>query len=111
MTSKVNIQEEIWLQVGENQGDEDRTWCEDKINDSDVKYIRADLITKIRLEDCEEVKKMKKYSGKHNASHTWIEDGYCNGCKASLTTMQLRDEFGYNQAIDDMLAKLKEVEK
>jgi hypothetical protein len=29
----------IWLQV--DQG-EDTTWCEDKINDSDVKYIRVD---------------------------------------------------------------------
>jgi hypothetical protein len=30
----------IWLQPG--QGDE-RTWCQDKINDEDVEYVRADL--------------------------------------------------------------------
>ena len=40
--------EEIWLQIGENQEDEDRTWAEDKINESDIKYIRADVVEKTR---------------------------------------------------------------
>lgn len=31
----------IWLQPGE--GDE-RTWCQDRINDEDVEYVRADLV-------------------------------------------------------------------
>ena len=31
----------IWLQIGEGQVEEERTWCQDKINDSDIKYIRV----------------------------------------------------------------------
>ena len=46
MKTKPTNRQEIWLQVGENQEDEDRTWSEDKINDTDIKYIRADLQTK-----------------------------------------------------------------
>ena len=35
--------ETIWLQWGDNGGDDD-TWCVDNINDDDVPYIRADLV-------------------------------------------------------------------
>lgn len=34
--------EVIWLQWGDNGGDDD-TWCQDNINDEDVPYVRADL--------------------------------------------------------------------
>lgn len=35
---------EIWLQVDQESPDiDDSTWCRDKINDSDVRYVRADL--------------------------------------------------------------------
>jgi len=46
--------EVIWLQTGLEDGEETFdtswegiTWCSDKINDSDVKYIRADLVKKV----------------------------------------------------------------
>lgn len=35
--------ETIWLQWGDNGGDDD-TWCADNINDEDAPYIRADLV-------------------------------------------------------------------
>lgn len=39
--------EVIWLQIDEEaeqfQGWDAQTWCEDKINETDVKYVRADL--------------------------------------------------------------------
>ena len=33
----------IWLQWGDNGGDDD-TWCASNVNDDDVPYIRADLV-------------------------------------------------------------------
>lgn len=42
MTDKT-MPDRIWLQ---DEGDwEDTTWCMDRINDGDVEYIRADLIS------------------------------------------------------------------
>ena len=35
--------ETIWLQWGDNGGDDD-TWCASNVNDEDVPYIRADLV-------------------------------------------------------------------
>ena len=35
--------ETIWLQWGDNGGDDD-TWCANNVNDEDVPYIRADLV-------------------------------------------------------------------
>ena len=40
---------EIYLQLGEDDEKavewfDGATWCQDKINDTDVKYIRADLV-------------------------------------------------------------------
>lgn len=57
---------------------------------------------------CEEIEGMKRY---HNKAHTWITDGWCHACKKSLTRKQLEDEFIYNQAIDDILALLRESAK
>lgn len=57
------------------------------------------------------VEGMKKYSGKHNASHTWIDTGYCHGCKEILTQIQLEEEFGYNVALTDILTLLTPDEK
>ena len=45
--------EVIWLQVDPEaeqfDGWEAQTWCEDKINETDVKYVRADLTPNIEL--------------------------------------------------------------
>ena len=46
--------ETIWLQWGDNGGDDD-TWCADNINDEDVPYIRADLVFAL----CDEVDRMR----------------------------------------------------
>ena len=37
-----NAPERIWLQWEDHAGES--TWCQDPINDEDVKYVRADLI-------------------------------------------------------------------
>jgi hypothetical protein len=39
----------IYLQIEDNDGDglEEITWCTDRINDSDVQYIRADIISNV----------------------------------------------------------------
>ena len=36
-----------------------------------------------------------------HASHGWIQNGVCMACKKSLSVDDIRDEFGYNTAIDD----------
>ena len=61
-----------------------------------------------RKELIEEIEKMKRYSGKHNAAHTFIQDGFCHGCNSQLSHKQLEEEFGYNQAIEDISSLLKE---
>lgn len=35
--------EKIWLQINEEDGEENHevTWCQDKINDTDVEYVRV----------------------------------------------------------------------
>jgi hypothetical protein len=38
------MEEEIYLQPNGNGEWEGITWCEDKQNDEDVKYIRADIV-------------------------------------------------------------------
>lgn len=45
----------IYLQV-EGEFDE-RTWCEDEINESDIKYVRADELARARKEERELMKK------------------------------------------------------
>ena len=35
--------ERIYLQI-EEDGDQGRTWCQDRINDDDIEYIRIDII-------------------------------------------------------------------
>ena len=47
--------ETIWLQWGDNGGDDD-TWCVDNINDDDVPYIRADLVFAL----CDEIERLTK---------------------------------------------------
>jgi len=41
----MKIPPEIYLQVFDDDGDEidDKTWCDDKIYVSDIKYIRHDM--------------------------------------------------------------------
>jgi predicted nuclease with TOPRIM domain len=49
--------ERIFLQVCENEDSEwvgEVTWCQDRINDDDVEYIRADLVQQ-QLADSESV--------------------------------------------------------
>lgn len=42
--------ERIWLQtLSEATGE--TTWCEDKINDDDIEYVRVDLFTKLEAEN------------------------------------------------------------
>ena len=47
--------ETIWLQWGDNGGDDD-TWCVDNINDDDVPYIRADLVFAL----CDEIERLDR---------------------------------------------------
>ena len=51
MSDKEKTPERIWLQEPKDCDDDDWnewqdviTWCADKINDSDVEYVRADTI-------------------------------------------------------------------
>jgi hypothetical protein len=44
----------IWLQVGEGDGElpelwvnDEVTWCSDRVDDSDVGYIRADVVGRV----------------------------------------------------------------
>jgi hypothetical protein len=45
--------EVIWLQIDDEaeqfQGWDAQTWCEDKINETDVKYVRADLTPNVEV--------------------------------------------------------------
>ena len=38
--------DKIYLQINDDLGEEldDITWCEDRIEDTDIEYIRADLV-------------------------------------------------------------------
>lgn len=36
----------IYLQT-EEDGDLGRTWCQDRVHDDDVEYVRADLVRKV----------------------------------------------------------------
>lgn len=42
--------ERIWLQT-EAESTGEMTWCEDKINDDDVEYVRVDLFIKLEAEN------------------------------------------------------------
>ena len=53
---------EIWLQIGIGQEDEDRTWCVDKINDTDVKYIREDQLKSLIRSEVNKAKKEERTS-------------------------------------------------
>ena len=56
--SETTKHDRIYLQVCDHEGDEnfdcefgdEITWCKDRINDSDVEYIRSDLVEKQRAE-------------------------------------------------------------
>ena len=47
MTDTKTAEEHIWLQSHDEDGDwyggDGPTWCVDKINDTDIEYIRADV--------------------------------------------------------------------
>ena len=62
------------------------------------------LLSRTQVAQREGVAKLKKYSGKHNAAHTWITEGYCHACKEHLSKQQLVEEFGWNAAIDEVLS-------
>ena len=40
----------IWLQT-EHEATGEMTWCEDKINDDDVEYVRGDLFAQLEAEN------------------------------------------------------------
>jgi hypothetical protein len=42
--------ERIWLQT-EAESTGEMTWCEDKINDDDVEYVRVDLFASLKVEN------------------------------------------------------------
>ncbi len=53
MVSKVpKIPEVVYLQWFDEDGkpNEEVTWCQDSINDSDVAYVRQDVVEKIVME-------------------------------------------------------------
>ena len=87
-----------------NRGSEERAFLRKAIIDVALSS-QTNLIKGL----IEEVEGMKKYSGKHNAAHTWITDGYCNGCGKKLTSQQLEEEFGNNQALQKVVDYLKEI--
>ena len=39
--------ERIYLQLGDP---DEETWCQDKVNDDDTEYIRADIVERLNLE-------------------------------------------------------------
>ena len=76
--------ERIWLQDdGDWQlydhGDEHVTWCQDKVNDNDTEYVRADLLA----EAVEALRKMKR-----NAATQWVPSSVVHAiADAALATI------------------------
>ena len=55
----MKIPDEIWLQTHDDDGeplDYETTWCAEKINGTDVKYIRDDLVFQ-RIKDFQQMLK------------------------------------------------------
>lgn len=50
MAETTKHHERIWLQT-EPESTGEVTWCEDKINDDDIEYIRVDLFTCLKTEN------------------------------------------------------------
>lgn len=70
--------ERIYLQVdpeGYNQ-EINTTWCQDRINDDDVEYVRADLLCDADCEKCEEY----KFPVRHDDSEK-VPDADCEMCE------------------------------
>jgi chromosome segregation ATPase len=127
MTENSEFPEKIYLQSivnGEYQFHVDTTWCEEKIDETDVKYVRADLFTSQLAEKDKEIehytrenhhlqadkkkseqqltsqlaekdKKIKEWEKKHNA---WF----------FVLDKEIRD---YQQQLTDLKAKLARYEK
>ena len=51
--------ERIWLQTTDEHGE--ATWCQNKINDDDVEYVRVDLYAALKREN----EKWRKLINKH----------------------------------------------
>ena len=54
----------------------------------------------------EKIDGMKKKTSHQTSICTWFQDGYCMAHKKHLTQQELIDDFGYNEAISDVLAIL-----
>lgn len=69
--------ERIYLQPG--TGD-DATWCQDRINDDDIEYVRADLYAAAqaeieRLEDALlDIKELAELGGRYSAKAGWVAE-------------------------------------
>ena len=65
----------IYLQIendGSNEFDDQATWCQDKINDTDVKYILADNKTEAADDLYEALKHLVEYIDKEGpAAKEW----------------------------------------
>lgn len=60
MSELVTKYDEIYLQVCDDEDDEwcgNVTWCQDRIHDADVKYIRADLVESLRQQLSDHLKR------------------------------------------------------
>lgn len=66
MEDEMKAPERIWLQIGdgyyEEHGDE-MTWCEEQQEDSDIEYIRVDVIDRLEAEKAELVKALTEAKG------------------------------------------------
>lgn len=97
----------IWLQ---NNPDEDTTWCQDKINDEDIEYTRADLYASLERRNEELVKAgdaaiLSAYESGYNAGH----NDTIEGCFSLAGDEAALEWFADASEEDCPIAKWKEV--
>ena len=74
MVMKTKCVDRIWLQDGEDY--EETTWCPEKIHDSDVEYVRVDVVNKQHQAQREEwIRDIKKWGEMlKGGTNEWLVD-------------------------------------
>ena len=110
--------ETIYLQDGDDEAepysaqvDYEKTWCVDRIEKADVKYIRADLAAKAEEQVATLTAKLGE-AEKDAGRYRWLRDKHQYGADPSLTIAEVGslDLFGWSgddpdSAIDAAIAK------
>lgn len=97
-----NIPEKIYLQISEDDDTPEDfkelhgiSWCEDRINKSDLEYVRAGELTKLREDKQELVEGLKRlYDAKADWNYAPSDEEYNEERKASEYAKQLIEKHG-----------------